>query len=164
MVKLKLATKEDFNFFFELKSEDYGIYWGGHEGKPDREKLRRYFFDILEQQNQKKGKRIYIIYDASEKIGHLNIYPDGNESFNMPIQISEQKRGHGRAVKALQLGFKEAKKLGFTKFVERIREDNIASITVYSRCGVHVDHEDYILRFIPTLNREVKMYRFFKAL
>lgn len=161
---LKLATAEDFDFFFELKSEDFGIYWGGHEGKPDRENLKKYFFDILKQQNQKMGKKIYIIYDKSEPIGHLNIYPDGNESFNMPIQISEQKRGHGRALKALQLGFEEARKLGFKKFEERIREDNIASINVYKRCGTNVDYEDYIFRFIPALNKDVKMYRFFKEL
>lgn len=164
MVELKLATAEDFDFFFELKSEDFGIYWGGHEGKPDRDSLRKYFFDILEQQNQKMGKKIYIIYDNEKKIGHFNVYPNEDLSFETSMQLSQNDRGKGRAIKATKAGLNEAKRLGLKCATGHIREDNLGSLFTCVQCGYRIDYDDYKMVFIPSINKEVKMYRVFLKL
>lgn len=78
----------------------------------------------------------------------------------MPISLCENKRGNGFAKDAIMLGLESAKKLGFTRLVDHVREDNIASIVTYRSCGAQMTKE-YVNKYIPALGKEVKMYKFY---
>lgn len=50
MISIRLATKDDFEFYYKLKSEDYNVFWGGHEAKPEYAKLKQFFAMLLKEQ------------------------------------------------------------------------------------------------------------------
>lgn len=71
MLSIRLATKGDFDFFYELKSEDFNIFWTGGGTKPEVENLRKFFYTAVEKagekdtgrfilQKMKKGKKLVI--------------------------------------------------------------------------------------------------------
>lgn len=156
MVSIREATLEDFEFFYEMKCEDVNIFWTGHAEKPNRDNLYSFFKKTVENAQDKSARKIYIIEDAAEKVGHLYIIPDG-EVFDLASAICSRYQGKGYAKKAIALGLEEGKKLGYKKMVGSIREDNIASMKAYSACGVKITDE-YRMVYIPQLNKEVKMY------
>lgn len=54
MLSIRLATKEDFDFFYELKSEDFNIFWTGGGTKPEKENLRNFFYTAVDRADEKK--------------------------------------------------------------------------------------------------------------
>lgn len=155
MVSIRVATLEDFDFFYDMKCEDTNIFWTGHDEKPEKKNLMSFFKKAIEN-TEKGGRLIYIIEDEGMKVGHLYIIPVG-DYFELASAISQkyQRKGYGK--KAIQLGLMEGKRIGYKKMVTSIREDNIASMKAYISCGVTVTN-DYKMVFIPQLGKEVKMY------
>lgn len=43
MLKIELATIDDFDFFYEIKSEENNIFWTGHKEKPNKDNLLIFF-------------------------------------------------------------------------------------------------------------------------
>ena len=157
MLSIRLAEKRDFDFFFELKSEDFNVFWAGASDKPEKEHLRQFFYDAIDHAGDLQARKIYIIENEDhEKVGHLYITPNGEEH-GLPCAILQRFCGRGYAKEAIRLGFAEAKRLGFKRFVGAIREDNIASMKAYTACGARVT-DKYRETFIPKLNKNVKMY------
>ena len=156
MVSIRLATIDDFEFFYDMKCEETNIFWTGHDSKPERENLSSFFKKAIEDFTKQDARKIYIIEDDGVKIGHLYLIPDG-ECFELASAISQKYQGKGYGKKAISLGLDEGKRIGYKKMVSSIREDNIASMKAYSACGVKIT-EDYRLVYIPKLEKEVKMY------
>lgn len=157
MLSIRLAEKEDFEFFYKLKSEDFNIFWTGGESKPDRENLKEFFFDAVDNADKSGTRKIYIIENKlGEKVGHLYIIPDG-DNFELACAVLHEFGGCGYGKKAIKLGLEEGKRLGFKRMVSCIREDNIASMKAYTACGIKV-LENFKEKFIPRLGKKVKMY------
>lgn len=157
MVSIRPATKEDFDFFFELKSEESNVFWTGGADKPKEENLRRFFYDAVDHAAEPQARKIYIIEnEEGEKVGHLYIIPNGEEH-DLPCAILSRYRGKGYAKQAINLGHYEGKRLGFKRSKGSIREDNLASMKAYADTGVKVTDE-YKEVYIPKLGRTVKMY------
>lgn len=157
MVSIRLATKEDFDFFYELKSEESNIFWTGGEKKPEEENLRRFFYDAVDHAAEPQSRKIYIIEnEEGEKVGHLYIIPRGEEH-DLPCAILSRYRGKGYAKQAIRLGLMEGKRLGFKRIKGSIREDNLASMKAYAETGFKMTDE-YREVYIPKLGRTVKMF------
>lgn len=157
MLSIRLATNEDFDFFYELKSEDFNIFWTGGGTKPEVENLRKFFYTAVERAGEKDTRKIYIVEnEEGEKVGHLYILPNGEE-YDLPCAILSNFGGRGYAKQAIKLGLEEGKRLGYKRMVGSIREDNIASMRAYAACGIKV-LDDYREVFIPKLGKNVKMY------
>lgn len=156
MVQIRLAELADFDFFYDLKCEESNIYWTGHGSKPARENLFSFFSKAIEQAGEKEARKMYIIEDDDQKVGHLYIIPMG-EYFELATAISEKYQRKGYARKAIMLGMEEGKRMGFTKMRDAIREDNVASMRAYKACGVTV-LDEYRMMYIPQLGKEIKMY------
>lgn len=157
MLYIRLATKDDFDFFYELKSEDFNIFWTGGETKPKIENIQKFFYTAVERAGNKETRKIYIVEnEKKEKVGHLYIIPNGDE-YDLPCAILSRFSGKGYAKQAIKLGLEEGKRLGFKRMVGSIREDNIASMKAYTACGVKII-DKYKEVFIPKLGKNVKMY------
>ena len=157
MLTIRLADKDDFDFFFELKSEDFNIFWTGGEAKPKEDDLKQFFYAAVDKAGEKDARKIYIVENEDgTKIGHLYIIPNGEE-YDLPCAILSNFGGRGYAKQAIKLGLEEGKRLGFKRMVGSIREDNIGSMKAYTACGVKV-LDEYKEVFIPKLNKCVKMY------
>lgn len=156
-MKIRLATKDDFDFFFKLKSEDYNIFWTGGKDKPIEENLKKFFFTAVDMANEKETRKIYIIEnEENEKVGHLYINPNGEE-YELACAIMSSFCGRGYAKQAIRLGLHEGKRIGFKRMVSSIREDNVASMKAYTSCGVKLS-DNYREVYIPKLDKFVKMY------
>lgn len=154
---IRLATKEDFDFFFELKSEEFNIFWTGGESAPERNNLEKFFYSAVDNAHVPECRKIYIIENEENlRVGHLYIIPNGEE-YELATAIREEFVGNGYARRAIRLGLEEGKRLGFKRMVSSIREDNVASMKAYKSCGVEVLN-DYKEVFIPGLRKNVKMY------
>lgn len=154
---IRLANKEDFDFFLKLKSEDFNIFWVGAETIPDKIKLMRFFYDAVENASKKNARKIFIVEnEQKDKIGHLYIIPDG-DIFELSIALLNKYCGKGYAKHAIRLGLEKGKEYGFKKMKTKIREDNIASMKAYLSCGVK-KQDDFVMVYIPKLGSEVKMY------
>ena len=157
MVSIRLATSEDFDFFYELKSEDFNIFWTGGAAKPEKENLRNFFDTSVDRAGEKDTRKIYIAEnEEGEKVGHLYILPNGDE-YDLPCAILSSFGGRGYAKQAIKLGLEEGRRLGFRRMVGSIREDNIGSMKAYTACGIQV-LDEYKEVFIPKLGKNVKMY------
>ena len=53
MICLRLATLDDFEFFYDLKCEESNIYWTGHNEKPNKENLYAFFSKAVENADKK---------------------------------------------------------------------------------------------------------------
>ena len=157
MLSIRPATKEDFKFFYALKSEDFNIFWTGGEAKPNEENLKKFFYTAIDRFGEKETRKIYIVEnEEGDKIGHLYILPNGDE-YDLPCAILSNFAGRGYAKQAIRLGLEEGQRLGFKRMVGSIREDNIASMKAYTACGIKV-LDEYREVFIPKLGKNVKMY------
>jgi len=165
MITLRLAEPLDFEFFFALKSEPSNIFWTGHSSPPDRVGLKAFFDDILAKHYNDTTRKCYIIENDGVSVGCVYLDPsqDHLREFDFAVAISEKYQGRGYAKEAIALGLDFCKKMGMTKLVGKIREDNTASLRAYTACGIIVKDE-YELVFVPGLNREVKMFRVEKEL
>lgn len=105
MIELRLATLDDFDFFYELKCEDSNIFWTGHGEKPKRENLYSFFENAVEQAEKPDARKIFIVENGGTPVGHLYVIPDlQNNSFELAPAILERYCGHGYARKAIELG------------------------------------------------------------
>lgn len=154
---IRLATKEDFDFFYELKSEEFNIFWTGGENAPERSNLEKFFYSAVDNAYLPEGRKIYIVEnDENVRVGHLYIIPNGEE-YELATAIREEFVGNGYARRAIKLGLEEGRKLGFKRMVSSIREDNVASMKAYRACGVEV-LDEYREVYIPKMKKNVKMY------
>lgn len=140
MVNVRLAEKEDFEFFYKLKCEESNSYWTGNGETPLRENIYKFFESCIEKQEAFDQRKILIVCDGNLKVGHLYIIPDG-KNFDLPVAISEDYQGKGYSKQAILRGLEYAKGLGFSRMVGHIREDNMASYNAYKKCGMYLTGE-----------------------
>lgn len=158
MVKLRLATLNDFDFFYGLKCEESNIDWTGHGEKPKREDLYRFFKKAVENADAPEARKIFIVENEDAPVGHLYLIPNPEDnSFELAPAVLEKHRGKGYAKMIIEQGLKLGEAYHFDRMYTSIREDNIPSLKAFTSCGVTV-LRDYKMVYIPKLGKEVKMY------
>lgn len=161
-MKLKLASMDDFEFFFEIKSENYNLLWTGHEKIPDKNKLKDFFEKHVKNMDLNDTRKIYIILNEGIKIGYGYLDPYG-EDCKWSVAIKEKFCGKGYGKKSLNLAILEAKKMNFQNMIAFVREDNIASLSMFLSCGFQRSLE-YKDMYISQKKETVKMYKLTKKL
>ena len=162
-VSIRTGEIEDFPFFYDLKCQESNIFWTGHDEKPDRENLYRFFRGAVEHAGERQSRKIYIVEADGTKVGHLYLIPEADGCFELAIAISEAVWGRGYGKRAIALGLEEGKRLGFRKMTGSVREDNGASMKAFRACGVTI-LPAYTMTEIPRLGRKVKMFKMEKEL
>ena len=158
MVTVRLATMEDFEFFYELKCEESNIFWTGHGEKPQRENIYNFYKNAIANADKQEARKIIIVESDGVPVGHLYLIPDlENNCFDLAPAISEKYRGKGYAKMAYEQGLKLGREYGFAKMRGSVREDNTASIKLLVSCGA-VLLPEYKMVYIPKLDKEVKMF------
>ena len=51
MVVVNLAKEKDFDFFYNIKNNEFNMYWTGYSTKPEYDKLKEFFTEKIENQN-----------------------------------------------------------------------------------------------------------------
>lgn len=155
MIIFRVAKKEDFDFYYNLKCEKSQIYWGGFEKAPDREVFLNYYNKIIEESSE---RRLFFVVDNTTMVGYLQLTKHKDYEYEVAYGVSEQFRGCGYGYAILDY----AKKL-FLKMdrdvilVGYVRYDNIASKKCFQRNGFF-QCDEYDEKFFPIDGEEKKMY------
>lgn len=130
-IEFRKATTDDYDFYFDIKSEESNIYWTGHENKPDYNVLKKWYKNNI----LSLDRVIYIIF-SQNRIGYAYIDILSKESFEVSIAISEnyQNRGYGNlALKQLIIVLKN--EFMAKKAIAWIFEKNLASKSIFIKNG-----------------------------
>ena len=149
---LEKAKPEEFEDYYRIKCEPFVNYWSrGDEEIPPRENLYRFYMDCMPPADGmqsaggmksadrvlpgNKGREIYLIQTEEREIaGYLYFDHDG-DTVDLPIALGERFTGKGLAKQAILAGLALAGKRGYRRSRVEIREDNAASIRMYTSCG-----------------------------
>ncbi len=154
-LSIEVASMEDFEYYYKLKSEKTAIYWGGWQNKPDKEILKKHFNKFL--QGGVYENKLYVIKD-NKVIGFINEIPHESDeliknkvNISISIGIFEKERNKNYGQRALELFVK------MKKNVEAyIREDNIASQRSFGKAGFIKTHDKKRVN-INNLNKSIWM-------
>lgn len=162
---IRKAVREDFEFFFAIKSEEDNLYWCGYKDKPVRENLlafwNRYVPDGVERESHPEGgsRKIYIVQEEEHPVGYMYIDYISDKETELSIGISITKSGKGYGTKAIReaVTFLNAAELSAIAY---IREDNDKSKKLFSKAGLHQTNEyrEMILPF-GEYDRTIKLYK-----
>ena len=156
---LEKAKLKEFEEYYSIKCEDFNVYWtSGSYNQPSRDQLYDFYKNCISFNGTEKiRKDIYFIKnDSHSVVGY--IYLDiNNDILDIPVAIKKEYTGKGFASKAIIEGMNIAKRLEFKKAIGKIREDNLASMRLYTRCGWKKT-EDYVNFYSEELHKNIKMY------
>jgi len=149
IVFLKPTTTEDFEEYYQVRSDPTDIYWNGYTSKPERESfqlgfLKRTASARFENPGDRRNYLIQTVEDNTT-VGFLQLIMREN-AVEIGYSVSQPYQRKGYASAALNMGIELAKEFRFPIKVS-IRDDNIASQKVALRNG-----------FLPTENYEERKY------
>lgn len=161
-MELRKITKNDIEFFYNMKCDPYNIFWTGWDSKPKYENIVNFINDCIKNENNVEHRKIYIVFDDDNKpSGYMYIVPDGKDICDIPVAVVPGSKVNAKYI--IEKGLEIVKEMGFKKMIGYIREDNVFSLKAYKSNGVQITDE-YIEKYIPMLNRKVKMYKTIKNL
>lgn len=162
---IRKAVREDFEFFFAIKSEEDNLFWCGYKDKPVRENLlafwNRYVLDDmeLESYSEEGSREIYIVQEEDYPVGYLYIDYISDKEAELSIGISITKSGKGYGTKAIReaVALLNAAELSAIAY---IREDNDKSKKLFTKAGLHRTNEyrEMILPF-GEYDKSIKLYK-----
>lgn len=150
MITAKLATKEDFDSYFFLKSDEENILWSGHDSAPDKEKILDWFLKNI----VRKDRYFFLFFDEEHfenVIGYLYMDIVGEESNTIDTGhgVHSKCGGKGYGTQIIQYALNFAKeKLPVIKYFQGwIAEDNIGSIKNVLKNGYYKTDETKYVKF-----------------
>ncbi len=157
---LEKAKMEEFEEYYQIKCEKFITFWSwGDYETPPRENLYRFYCHCLQPAEGDKRKEIYLVKtDEREIAGYL--YMDYSEDYvDIPIAIRERFTKRGLAKQAILMGIDLAKAQGYRRSVVEIREDNTASIRLYTSCGYQRGSKTREM-YSPVLDQTIALYAY----
>lgn len=122
--KVVKADEAFFDTFFTLKSEDKNIYWSGHDRKPDRANLQRWYLEQLVN----KDREILKITFNSQDIGYIYLDTKNKYNYEISYAIFEVFEGKGITSKAINEVIKYTRSKKHPLMIHaNVAETNIAS-------------------------------------
>lgn len=157
---LEKAKLEEFESYYQIKCEKFVAFWSwGDYEIPPRENLYRFYKGCLQPAGGEKHKEIYLIKtDEGEAAGYLYLDYSGN-SVDIPIAVRERFTKKGIAKQAISEGLRLAKAQGCSRSEVEIREDNTASIRLYTSCGYRRGKKTREI-YSSALDRTIGMYAY----
>jgi len=162
MVTFLPATKDDFDFFYNLKCEDENIHWSGFKGKPEVKKLKEIFDKWVDEMDEPDKRQVYFIYYSNNKAGYL-VYSfpvDSDEAELLVVAVSSIYSGKGIGSRAYAEAIRAAGVEGKRAIFGYVREDHSKSIHIFKKNGFHEDKDGSIYRAAESNQEEVKMLKF----
>ncbi|WP_153207718.1 MULTISPECIES: GNAT family N-acetyltransferase [unclassified Flavobacterium] len=133
MITAKRASKDDFESYFFLKSDEENILWSGHSSAPVKERL----FDWYIKNINRKDRYFFLFFDeysSSRSIGYLylDIIGDFDNIIELGYGVHSDYKGKGYGTQIIKFAKDFAMNdLIFIKhFQAWIASDNIGSIRV----------------------------------
>lgn len=145
---------EDYDFYYELKSEPSNIYWSGHKNRPDYNNFKIWYIEnVINEQII-----FHFICWNGKKVGALYFSINNAICINYGIAVSERVQGRGIAslavnkfIDIIKFKYTSCKQIRFL-----IREDNVASIKIHEKLGFQrTGKNEY--KFLESDGREIKM-------
>lgn len=136
---LRKAIEEDYEFFFQIKSEPENMYWTGHEKKPDYEGLKEWFFKELKS----SAREILIFEVGNQAVGYAYVYfIDSNQGIETAVAVSSRFSGLGYGQEIIKSTIQYCKINHPNKYIEAwILDENIVSIKIHEKAGYKVTNE-----------------------
>ena len=144
MVELRIASNDDFDFYYSLKCEDSAVYWSGFANKPERNSMALFWNDVVSS-GIKGKRRVFILQSEGTKVGYVQAVDNG-ASYELSLGISESARGRGFGTIIIR---KVIELIGINKrYVCYIRSDNVASIKCFEHSGFKKTNNTYKKKYL----------------
>jgi RimJ/RimL family protein N-acetyltransferase len=152
----RLAAKEYFDHYYELRCENENIYWTGHSSAPEKSKLYRWYMENIE-----KNDRYFFLFfeeNMNKLIGYLYMDLIASKSavdIGYGVSSLHAGKGYGTEINRFAIDFVK-KNVRFSKYLQAwIARDNFASIKCVTKNGYKVENEFKKVNF-P--NGDLKVY------
>ncbi len=162
---IRKAAREDFDFFFSVKSEEDNLYWCGYRNKPVKGNLQMFWNRYVpnngegENYSEDRVREIYIVQEESHAVGYLYIdyLPDEEAELSIGISITQSGKGYGTKAVKEAVAFLNAAGLSAIAY---IREDNDKSRKLFSGAGFW-QTEEYREMTLPCKedDKTIKLYK-----
>jgi RimJ/RimL family protein N-acetyltransferase len=165
-IHLLLATMEDFDFFYEIKSNPKNMFWTGHKIPPNRKQLFNFFQKQLLIQNEFSKRKIFIIKlgeNNNISAGYLYLDPVNEKTASVSVAILDKYVGMGIAKNSIGKLCDIASDIGFECITADIREDNIPSKEMFNSAGFRQTDKSTI-KLIQSIGKEVRMVQYVRLL
>lgn len=160
-VKLVETVESDYDEYYKIRSSPADIYWNGYTKKPDYEIFREIF---IKRTSEAKftdlgDRRIYLVQNTNgENVGFIQFIKH-EKAIEIGYTITELYQRKGYATEAVRQATSLALRYSQTTIV-RIRDDNIASQGVATKCG-YSKTEHFIVKNYPGAgNIKLRIYEY----
>ena len=124
MLSFRLAVEEDYDDFFEMKSDYNNIAWGGFLQKPNYEDFKLWF---LKQIDSKSKRKIYIVKRENVSVGYFNLEYIDDITSEISYGVISEFTGLGIGTFIVR----SATTILDKKIVAWVANDNIPSIKMF---------------------------------
>lgn len=133
MLSYKKASAEDFDDFFQLRSDEHNVLWTGHQHAPDKGKLR----DWYDAQMNSRSRSIFLSYYMSAVSGYLYIDFVGLCCYEISYGVLSKFSGMGFCKRLVNFAVEVVRQesRAETEILAWIAESNLASIKCITARG-----------------------------
>lgn len=158
MLQLCKGVREDFEFYYNLKSEPSTVHWEGYSKKPDKQGLKQYFYSLVDNQ---LNKQIYFIKDTGREgpYGYIQLTFVTEAVLEIGYAVCERFRGNGYGQYAVGAIKKEGACLGKT-LTGYVADNNIASRKCFEKNGFRKKADNYKVCYFPFFGKDIKLYQY----
>ena len=165
MLVIYLAKKEDFDFFYDIKNNEFNMHWTGYSKKPEYNQLKEFFAEKIENQNIESNRKIYIMADklSGDKYGYMYLDPIDSDSAEVSIAVSYEYTKRGIGKKAVNSLIEIARDRGYKMLIAYIREDNVGSKRLFESVGFKRTEEHKMIHLKESSNvfsKEIEMNQY----
>lgn len=147
---IRIASKADYDGYYQVKSDSQNIIWGGFDKAPDYEGLKDVFLRRVESPERKE----YVCEIDHLIVGYLSAVENGN-TVEISYGVLEQATGKGVATALIQNVISEF----FNKtIIVWVSEQNIGSEKCLLKNGF-VKLDVIETRFLPLKGTEHNFYK-----
>ena len=124
-IKLRKATRLDWDFILELRNNDFEYFYEQNSPIP-KNKHYQYMEDHTDDPNFHQ----WVISLDENDVGYVRILKE-----DVGIMVRKEFQGKGIASKALRIIEKEAANLGIKKLVALVHPNNVSSEKIFKKNG-----------------------------
>lgn len=155
----RLASEDDFDGFFSLKSEAENIYWSGFGSVPDKCRLKNHFLSAIKSDS----RDFYILFYDDRAIGFMYIdYDPAEYVAEIAYGISRCMSGQGLAKIMIAKGLDNLRS-EYRFVVAWIAEANIPSIKSVKALGFIKTNVEEDRKFVQE-TAPVRFQKYIKSL
>lgn len=155
MLTYRIATENDYDDFFTMKSDYNNIAWGGFVQKPDYINFKIWY---LKQIDLKSKRKIFIAKKEGESVGYFSLEEIEENILEISIGVLTASTGLGIGTYMISSALTLAEN---KRIIAWIAEDNIASIKSFKK-NSFIKSDDRQLRNLPLLGGEHVFYKWVK--